>query len=183
MGNYKEMKIRLLIVFMIILPTISFGQNLNDSLLATFYNKTLTYYFSDSITHPDQKKFGCLLIKTDFQTTRLIKSRGPNKFKYFNDSTQENKVIVWPYRRNNGRSIYWINHKLFGTDTLDVNIGGWTLERAKRKMLYFAAWDGGTMGYIPDGRFIFDKTSGSWLFTTYEEIVAQKNEEYMLRKE
>jgi hypothetical protein len=183
MGNYKPMKNRHIATFLLLLPTISFGQNLNDSLLVTFYNKTLTYYFSDSITHPDQKKFGCLLVKTDFQTTRLLKSRGSNKFKYFNDSTQKNRVLVWPYRRNNGRSIYWINHKFLGIDTLDVNIGGWTLEKAKRRNLYFAAWDGGTMGYIPDGRFIYDKTIRSWLFTSNEEIVTQKNEEYKRRNE
>jgi hypothetical protein len=183
MGNYKTMKTRLLIVFLIILPTISFGQNLNDSLLVTFYNKTLTYYFSDSIPHPDQKKFACLLVKTDFQTARLIKSIGPNKFKYVNDNTHQNKVLVWPYRRNNGRSLYWINHKLIGNDTLDVNIGGWTLEQVRRKKMNIAAWCGGTMGYIPTGRFIYNKVTGIWLFTTSSEIIAQKKEEYKLKQD
>ena len=171
------MNTKLLILLLFILPAISFGQNLNDSLLVVFYNITLTDYFSDSFPHPDQKKFGCLLIKTDFQTTKLIKSRGPNKFKYVNDYTHQNKVLVWPYRRNIGRSLYWINHKIIGADTLDVNIGGWTIEKVSRKKINLAAWCGGTMGYIPDGRFIYDKYSDKWTFTTSIEIIEEKSSE------
>ena len=141
------------------------------------------YYFSDSITYPDQKKFGCLLVMTDFQTTRLIKSRGPNKFKYFKDNKKTNRVLAWPYSRNDGRSIFLINHRINGTDTIDVNIGYWKIEEAKRNWLVFNVLDVSGIDYIPDGRFIIDKTTGGWLFITHEEMIAQKNKENMLRNE
>jgi hypothetical protein len=168
------MKTCILKILFLILPIISFGQNLNDSILMSFYNKTLTYYFSDSITLPDQKKFGCLLVKIDIETSSLIKNRGPNKFLYFNDSTEKNKILSWPYRRNNGRSIYRINHKLIGRDTVDIIIGGWTIEEASRKKLFLGVWCGGTLGYIPEGRFIYNKASDKWIFTTSGEIMEQE---------
>jgi hypothetical protein len=178
MGNYKTMKTRQLIIFLFFLPTISFGQNLSDSLLATFYNKTLSYYFSDSTTYHDQKIFGCILLKTEFDSSKLTKFIGPNRLSYFNSNSSEHSVLDKPLKKNKGRNIYWINHKLIGIDTVDINIGGWTIEEASRKKLYLAAWCGGTMGYIPDGRFIYDKPSDKWTFTTSREIIDQHNKRY-----
>lgn len=108
----------------------------------------------------------------------LLKNLGRNKFFYFNDNTPEYSLLIKPYKKNVGRNIYWINHKLYTSDTIDVNIGGWTIETASRKELGLAAWCGGDMGYIPDERFIFNKFNGTWVTVTSKEIIDQRvNEE------
>ena len=178
MGNYKTMKTRLLIIFSFFLPTISFGQHLNDSLLATFYNKTLSYYFSDSTNNYDQNVFSSILLKTEFDSSKLVKYIGPKKLTYFNSNSSEYSVLDRPLKKNKGRRIFSITHKFFGQDTVDIDIGGWILEEVSRKKLNLAAWCGGTIGYIPTGRFVYNRTSGNWLFITSKEIIVQKKEQY-----
>ena len=164
------MSIRITILLLIALPNISFGQIVNDSLLATFYNKTLSCYFPDSITKKDQLRFGNILVNTDFDSQYLIKTIGENKLKYFNDSTPIHAALKKPHKKNKGRSVYWITHKAIGTDTIDVNIGGWTVLKFKHRQLHLAAWCGGDMGYIPEGRFVFDREKRSWRFQSYREL-------------
>ena len=79
-----------------------------------------------------------------------------------------------PFKINNGRNIYWVNHKIIQQDTIDINIGGWTIESVTKKTMSLGAWCGGTMGYIPDGRFIFDKEKKTWTFVSGKEIINQK---------
>lgn len=179
------MRVRILFLLLNALPIISFGQMVSDSLLATFYNKTLSSFFSDSITTNDQLRFGNVLIKTDFETNFLITTIGKNNLKYFNDNTPEYSILNKPHKKNKGRSIYWINHKMIGTDTIDISIGGWTVEKFEHRHLYLAAWCGGDMGYVPDGRFIFDKEKSIWRFQSYlelREIKLKEEKEQMEKK-
>jgi hypothetical protein len=164
------MRVRITILWLIALPNISFGQIVNDSLLATFYNKTLSCFFPDSITHKDQLRFGNVLVKTDFDAKYLIKTTGKINLKYFNDPTPVHAVLKKPHKKNKGRSVYWIKHKTIGTDTIDVNIGGWTVLKYQHRHLHLAAWCGGDMGYIPEGRFIFDKEKRNWRFQSYHDL-------------
>jgi len=164
------MRVRIIILLLNVLPILSFGQIVNDSLLATFYNKTLSSFFADSIATKDQLRFGNVLIKTEFDKNYLITTIGQNNLKYFNDDTPEYSVLSKPRKKNKGRSIYWIKHQIIGIDTIDINIGGWTVEKFKHRHLYLAAWCGGDMGYIPDGRFIFDQKNNRWIFQSYHEF-------------
>ena len=171
------MRIRIIILLSCVLPILSFGQIVNDSLLATFYNITLSSFFPDSITTKDQLRFGNILIKTDFETKYLITTIGQNNLKYFSDKTPEYSVLTKPHKKNKGRSIYWIKHQLIGSDTIDINIGGWTIEKFEHRHLYLEAWCGGDMGYIPDGRFIFDDKNNKWIFQSYLELRNNKLKE------
>ena len=151
---------RYLCMLIFLFPTILFGQVINDSLLAAFYNKTLTYYFSDTTVNKDQLKFGCILLETDIDTNRLVKSVGTNKFKYFNSRTSFRDVLVLPLKENNDRSSYRIYHSTLGEDTVDVNISGMTIGAGEEEdALTFGMWCGGTMGYIPTTRFIYNNVT------------------------
>ncbi len=164
---------KLATILIIILPTVSFGQDITDSLLTTFYNKTIVSYFSDT-AFSNNVKFDRILVQTDFDITGLIKYSGLNKFKYFTSKTNKHSVLAKPFKINKGRAIYWINHKFIQQDTIDINIGGWTIESVTKKRMHLGAWCGGTMGYIPDGRFIFDKEKKTWTFISGQEIINQK---------
>jgi len=180
MGYYKQtddtphMTTRLLKILTILLPTISFGQSINDSLLSTFYNKTISLYFADSSINNHHPEFENILLQTDFDKARLIKYLDKNKFTYFDSNTDKHSILEKPFKKNNGRNIYWVNHKVLHNDTVDINIGGWTLNNVTKKTMSLGAWCGGTMGYIPDGRFIFDNVSNYWVFVSRQEIINQK---------
>lgn len=164
---------KLIPILIIMLPTVSFGQDNNDSLLTTFYNKTIALYFSDT-SFSNKTKFDHILLQTDFDTIGLIKNLGFNKFKYFDSKTNKHSVLDKPFKINNGRNIYWVNHKTIAQDTIDINIGGWTIESVTKKTMYLGAWCGGTRDYIPNGRFIFDKEKKTWTFVSGQEIFNQK---------
>ncbi len=168
------MTIRILIILTILLPIISFGQNINDSLLSTFYNKTISLYFADSTFNNHHSEFETILIQTDFDTSRLVKYLDKNKFTYFDSNTDKHSILEKPFKKNNGRNIYCINHNVLHNDTIDVNIGGWTLSNVTKKTMSLGAWCGGTMGYIPNGRFIFDNFSKYWIFVSRQEIINHK---------
>jgi hypothetical protein len=164
---------KLITILIIILPKVSFGQDINDSLITTFYNKTIALYFSET-SFSNKTKFERILLLTDFDTIGLIKYSDLNKFKYFDSKTNKHSVLDHPFKINNGRNIYWVNHKILEQDTIDINIGGWTIENVTKKTMSLSAWCGGTMGYIPDGRFIFEKEKKTWTFVSRQEIINQK---------
>jgi hypothetical protein len=149
-------------------PGICRAQKLNDSLLSTFYNKALSYYFSDSLVLLHQAKFDYILMKTELNPAGLIKHLGAKEVHYFSAKADLHAQLTKPLRKNTGRSLYWISHTLSGKNTIDVDIGGWTIEEVRRKSISLGAWCGGTMGYIPLMRFVFDPSSSSWSETSRE---------------
>jgi hypothetical protein len=166
--------IRSLLTLIIFFPSISFGQKINDSLLASLYNKTLTYYFSETGILKGQSKFMYVLVKTDFDTSKLIKRVGANRFRFYSSKTTEQSVLDEPLMNNKGRNIYSIYHQAYKKDSIDMNIGGWTIESISKKSISLAAWCGGTLGYIPDARFIYSKTNNAWIFKSDKELMNTK---------
>jgi hypothetical protein len=153
----------------------SFGQNVSDSLLATFYNTTLSISFLN-----ENKLDNRILIKTEFDKNLLIQQNKVNQFIFFDEKMSYYSILKRPFKKNAGKIIYWINHEFFGSDTVDINIGSRVIKSISRKKIAFAGNCGGTMGYIPDTRFIFDKKTKKWNLTTGKEIEEQKRAE--LRK-
>jgi len=84
--------------------------------------------------------------------------------------------------------LYWIRKKNMGLDTIDISIGGWTVEfervfrlqkiegklRLVTRNYNFSAWCGGTLGYIPQGRIIYNHVSSDWQYLSEQTIIAEK---------
>ena len=85
-------------------------------------------------------------------------------------------------------ALFWASNKCISVDTIDINIGGWTVKfkrglyikkiEGKRKlfrgMYYWSAWCRGTMGYIPTGRFIYNTKSKEWIYIIEQDIIKEK---------
>ena len=72
------MRVRILFLFLLIsFCSCSFGQNVSDSLLATFYNKTLSISFLNKIENESNNS---ILIKTEFDKSLLIQQNNLNQF-------------------------------------------------------------------------------------------------------
>ena len=150
------------------------GQQLSDSLLGTFYNKTLSNYFADTTSNQEQIKFGCILIETSFDTTKLFKNVGTIKLRYFNDKTSVLSMINRPLKTSIGRNIYGISHETFGQDTVEVNIVIWAIENIKRNKIWLGLQCVRTIGHIPSGRFVFDRATNIWVFISARELRRQR---------
>jgi len=153
-----------------LLPLLSHAQAVSDSLLTNFYNKTIIAYFSDTTTISAQSAFTQVLLKADIDTAKLVKSVGKNRFKYIDGRPSIHNFLPKPYSKNNGRTLYSINHRILGQDTIDVNIEGYTIQDADKKDVLLHKWIHGVSHYIPDGRFIYSKEDSHWMFISGEEL-------------
>lgn len=74
--------------------------------------------------------------------------------------------------------IYWVRWVVPDPDTImiDVNLVVWDVSFEGRKMR-IEAHCGGDMGYIPDGRFVYDEKENRWTASFYEELLKQRAEE------
>ena len=81
------------------------------------------------------------------------------------------------YRKLLKEKVYRIGINIIAPDTIDVNLTSWDI-----KFKWGKAWIGvecgGTMGYIPDGRFIFNATSRKWDYYSYDYIYREKIKKY-----
>lgn len=74
--------------------------------------------------------------------------------------------------------IYRIVINTIAPDTIDINLIIFSSIKFKWGKVYGEIECGGTMGYIPDGRFIFNPTSKQWEYYTYEYIYNKKEKEF-----
>jgi hypothetical protein len=112
-------------------------------------------------------------------TERIKDHVGIAVFKFLPDSELIDKAI----KEKRPITVYRVIHKIISTDTVDVNIGEVTVT-AKRTILLgkkanFAVGCGGTNGYVPDKRFVYDSTAGTW---NEIEFVKPPNYREQLRK-
>ena len=133
--------------------------------LRNFYNKTIINTLTDSADRKQCEKYGFILIQTDFDTTALVKKVGDIKFRYFSSEVPLQSILDKPYKKHIDQTIYIVNHFLINQDTVDVNIGRQVIAQVDKKNAMIRAECGGTMGYIPTGRFINSRVSNSWTFT------------------
>jgi hypothetical protein len=154
------------------------GQQLTDSLLTTFYNKTLTLYFSDTTSRKEDMKYSCMLVETNFDITRLVKTVGTKRLRYYNNKTSVIPLLDRPLKKNIGRGIYWVSHDTIAQDTIEINMGGWTIGNVKKKSIALGIWCGGTMGHIAAGRFVYDRSNQNWTFISGHQILQAKMDEF-----
>ena len=175
----------------------SFGnlnsQNLTDSLLVDFFNKTFDDYFTKQKTYyPLTKDF---YLRKDSTVPDNVKIDFTNFKLHLLEKYQEYPLI----KKGKISELYSARTKHISVDTIDIVIGGWTVNykrvfkikkiEGKRKLITgnynFALWCGGTMGYIPEGRLIYDTELKEWKYITRSEIVNEKieAEKNMFRKQ
>ena len=178
------MKRVIVILIVSFLPLKLIGQTINDSILTSFYNKLLFEYFSDSTNINSNRKFKYALILTDFDKAKLTSSISSIKIKYLNRDANLEKELDKPFKNNNLRNLYSIEHKVIAIDTIDIILSSALIEISKKKIL-LSMWCGGTMGYIPEGRFVFSHSKNSWLYINKKTLIDEQlsRETKMLRKQ
>jgi hypothetical protein len=143
------------------------SQSISEIQLTDFFNLTFKDYFAqrkDSSTHDYYllKDSIPTNVMTDYQNFKL----------HLVDYPQSYSLI----KKKKISSLYWARMKQINRDTIDIVIGGWTVDfdrvfriqkvDGKRKLVLrnynFAAWDGAPIGYIPESRFIYDPNNKIW---------------------
>jgi|GEM_PF-2601038 hypothetical protein len=162
------MKAFLIIVISLFALTVN-GQNINDSLLATFYNQVLVNSFDNGVNCGNRKTYE-YLIKTDFDTARLIKRVGWVRLHFYKEESSLRGLLLRPWRRNKGRVIYRMSNTIYNTDSVDIDLTGVEIVSVTRRNISLSVSCGGTLGYIPSARFIFNKETKAWKYSSSEEI-------------
>jgi hypothetical protein len=138
-------------------------------------NQTLYSFFEDSIVIHEQGKFKDVLIEIDFDIYCLIKETKYLKFEYLSlNKEDEYKKYIKPLKNKQYRMIYFLRYTSLSIDTIDITISSSNIYKGGEKGYEVAILSGGTMGYIPQGRFIFDKKNGEWSFISERMILEDK---------
>jgi len=173
-GIGKKMKKVTIILIIIGISINLFSQELTEKLIVDFCNQTFKdYFFQHKKTYEKidfyiQQDSLQLKTQTEFDDFNL----------HFVNKRKEQELI----KKNNISELYWTKIKEISKDTIDVLIGGWTVDY-KRKFLKggafnYAAWCGGTNGYVPQGRFIYNYKTENWDYLTEKEIIDNIITEY-----
>jgi hypothetical protein len=173
------MKLIAATILTLFLCDISFGQKYPQTLVDSFCNVTIEYYYTDFIKPLDSvealtfKPRDPLILKSEL--TQTLKS----KFKDFTVRyvTQQEALEEFVKTKNRTGSLEKLSVNQL-QDTINIDIGGWAVRVTKVKYKNgkpfpvnsnFVASCGGTLGYIPTCRFIYDKTTNSWTKHTWQE--------------
>ncbi|MBO9201946.1 MULTISPECIES: hypothetical protein [Niastella] len=158
------------------------AQKYPQSLIDSFSNETIEYYYTDFInridsTEPDYYKPGTMyMLKSEL--TKNLKTH----FKSFTLCYVTHEQALDAFVKTEDRSGSLENLSVTQLkDTINIDIGGWVIQITKVKTVNgkltpvnsnFLISCGGTLGYIPTCRFVFDKTSHSWKRYTWQQTAA-----------
>ena len=173
------MKTLLLNIIFITACLTSLAQKYPANLVDSFCNSTIEYYYTDfakpldSLEALTYKPENPLILKSDI--TRNLKQNF-NDFAVYYLTQQEalEKICLTKSRSGALDKITVTQLK----DTINVDINGWGIKVTKVKFKNgkpipihsnFIASCGGTLGYIPTCRFVFDKNSNSWTRYTFQQ--------------
>ncbi|MCX2746177.1 hypothetical protein OO013_20025 [Mangrovivirga sp. M17] len=116
-------------------------------------------------------------------------SNPPVDFDNFNiEYVSEKECIKLLEKKNqNFQSYDFIYINKIANDTIDINIGGPSISvnktfkvknwRISTREVSYSISCGGTYGYIPSGRFIYNKNGDEWIYISSQEIIKDKREE------
>jgi len=162
----------------------SFGQKYPQTLVDSFCNVTIEYYYTDFAKPLDSVEALTYKPRNPFILKSELTPNLQTKFKDFTVRyvTQQEALEEFVKTKNRTGSL----EKLFVTqlqDTINIDVGGWAVRVTKVKYKNgkaipvnsnFAAGCGGTLGYIPTCRFVYDKTTNSWTRHTWQETADAK---------
>lgn len=115
-----------------------------------------------------QLSSGWKFIEPNEQTERIKNNFDQNSVYKFLSSDE---LFDYAYKHGKTLKLYRVTHKQISNDTIDINFGDLSL--VVRKGIYFknglhfreanySIACGGTNGYIPDFRFVYDKKNKTW---------------------
>ena len=115
-----------------------------------------------------QLSSGWKFIEPNEQTERIKNKFDQNSVYKFLSSDE---LFDYAYKHGKTLKLYRVTHKQISNDTIDINFGDLALEVKKgiffKNGLHFREANysiacGGTNGYIPDFRFVYDKNNKTW---------------------
>ena len=153
------------ILFLIICCNYSFGQVLTDSILVDAQLKTFQSYIHNSkYFHSDQYYF---------KKNKL----SPDSIIYIQNYSMiflESDKLLELIKKNKFTELYELTMDSISSDTIDINITGWSVDYEKKLFrkgeFQFRQWCGGSNGDIPDGRIVFEPTSRLWKFYSPNDV-------------
>ena len=164
-------------IFLFGVSCCSFSQKVTDSLLCTFYNQTLYDYLGDTNITKWQKENKNIFIETDFDTNCLIKKVKKMNLCYLplGEESEYDKHFKG-LKKGQSRIIYHIRHKAISIDTIDILISNFGAEKQKDGEYVIIISDDGILGYVPQGRFIYDKKEALWNFIPYMVLLNEEEQ-------
>jgi len=157
----------------------TFGQKYPQTLIDSFCTETIEYYYTDfakpldSIEASTYKPRDPYILKSDL-TTNLKTQFKDFQVRYVTQQQAIDEFVKTEHRTGSLENLFVTQLQ----DTINIDIGGWAVRVTKVKYKKgktipvhsnFAASCGGTLGYIPTCRFVFDKTTNSWTRNTWQE--------------
>lgn len=155
-----------LIIILTLIGFLTFGQknelnSIENSELDSIYVKALNTRFDLLLSS------GWKYIEPNEIGRRISKMNISNRYKFLTNE----ELIDLSIKEKKTVKIIRLSHKIIGIDTVDVNFGIVNVT-GKRKIHFknglkfkkadFALDCGGTNGYFPDMRFVFDRKKNNW---------------------
>lgn len=145
--------------------------NANDTLIAGFVSRTATdfvKYWNTEFPRSQPKRNITLITAIDPSLLPdTINGLPVRVFPDFDDLRKRKN------RKLTRESIYRIKVDIIAADTIDVLLIECEVT-IERKQTRIAVACGGTMGYIPDGRFVYDAKTKQWHYSFYKELLEEK---------
>jgi hypothetical protein len=166
-------------ILTLFLCSTAIGQKYPQALVDSFCNVTIEYYYTDFAKPLDSIEALTYKQRNPYILRSELTSNLKTQFREFTVRylTQQQALEEFVKTKHRTGAL----EKLFVTqlqDTINVDIGGWAVRVIKVKYKNgkaipvhsdFAASCGGTLGYIPTCRFVFDRTTNSWTKRTWQQ--------------
>lgn len=179
------MKFVVPLILLFFLCDTAFGQKYPQTLLDSFCNETIRYYHATFLIRPDSNEVPTynsrvMYVLKGAHTTNL-KTNHDNFTVCFVTREQALEEFVKTEHRTGSLENLHITQL---RDTIDVDFGNWVVEITEVKWengklipvhSKFSVSCGGTLGYIPTCRFIFDNTTNRWTKYTWQQIANESS--------
>ena len=153
---------------------------LSDTLKARFVSRTVEEFFSYwGNEYPNSIPQRTVTLITDIDARLLPDTVAGLPVKVL---ANENLLRKRKNRSLTNEPIYKVRLLVPNPDTImiDVDLVKWKVSFEGRRMRIEASC-GGVLGYIPDGRFVYDEKENRWKASFYEELLEQRAKEVNAR--
>lgn len=154
--------ILLILIFCSLYCNLTLAQEIDKQTLDSIYIRSLKSRFDLLLSS------GTKFIAPNEQTERIKNNFKHSVYVFFTSD----ELFDYAYKHGKTLRLYKITHKQISKDTIDINFNSLTLIVKKGiffknglhfKELNYSLDCGGTNGYIPDFRFVYDKINKSWI--------------------